>query len=265
MSNAKWLDAVKFNADGLVSVIAVDWQDKTVLMQAFANREALLKSLAHGQMFYYSRSRQKLWKKGEESGHFQNIKAMYLDCDGDCVLAEVEQVGNIACHTGHKSCFYRKLHIASDFIDWQETEKALKKPSEIYRHTDAHTVSANMSTTNASSSEENKENFLSVLHKLEKIIAIRKKLGDTEKSYTAKLLGENIDKLLKKIGEEATETVIAACHGEKSEIIYESCDLLYHLMVLWSRENISLAEIENELARRFQMSGLEEKASRNNK
>lgn len=123
-----WLDAVRFNADGLVCVIAVDAESKVVLMQAWANCEALAETVARGEMVYYSRSRQKLWHKGEESGHTQTVKALYLDCDGDALIAEVEQKGGIACHTGRKSCFYRQL----DNGQWQTTLPILKSAEEIY-------------------------------------------------------------------------------------------------------------------------------------
>jgi len=100
------IDEIKFNADGLVPVIIQDYLDNVVLMQAFMNRESLLKTLDTQETWFYSRSRNKLWHKGEESGHFQKVKKILVDCDKDCLLIKVEQVGGKACHTGERSCFF---------------------------------------------------------------------------------------------------------------------------------------------------------------
>ena len=127
MNVDNFLKAIKWNADNLVCVLAVDSQSKEVLMQGWANAESLRLSLESGKMSYFSRSRQKLWVKGEQSGHFQLIKNLKIDCDGDCILAEIEQIGS-ACHTGHRTCFYRQFKGE----DWQEIEKPLKDEREIY-------------------------------------------------------------------------------------------------------------------------------------
>lgn len=125
----KWLDEIWFDADGLVPVIAQDAGTQRVLMVAWANREALAETAASGHAVYWSRSRSRLWRKGEESGHRQRIAEIRLDCDGDVVLYAVEQTGGIACHTGRESCFYRRL--AGDA--WQEVDPVLKDPELIYR------------------------------------------------------------------------------------------------------------------------------------
>ena len=104
-----WLDDVRFNADGLVTVIAQDAGSARVLMVAWANREALVETAVSGRAVYWSRSRKRLWRKGEESGHTQRVLEIRLDCDGDVVLYAVEQAGGIACHTGRESCFFRRL------------------------------------------------------------------------------------------------------------------------------------------------------------
>lgn len=124
-----WLDAVRFNERGLVGVIAVEATDGAILMQAWMNRAALEKTVACGQMVYYSRSRERLWHKGERSGHSQTLVALYLDCDGDALVARVRQKGGIACHTGRKSCFYRKL---SNDHRWVDTLPVLKAAKDIY-------------------------------------------------------------------------------------------------------------------------------------
>lgn len=125
---ADWLQAVRFNEQGLVAVNVIDAFDRSLLMQAWMNAEALQETLKSGEMVYFSRSRQKLWRKGESSGHSQKLMALFLDCDGDSLLAEVQQQGGIACHTGRKSCFYRQ------WIDgqWQEVLPVMKSAEEIY-------------------------------------------------------------------------------------------------------------------------------------
>lgn len=121
---------VKFNDDGLVPVIAQDATDGRVLMLAWANQEALEETIQTGYGTYFSRSRQKLWRKGEESGNRQKISSIQLDCDGDAILYLVEQVGGIACHTGRKSCFYRILKDGR----WVVNEAIIRNPEDMYRH-----------------------------------------------------------------------------------------------------------------------------------
>lgn len=123
-----WLDEIKWDADGLVPAIAQDAETGRVLMFAWMNRESLELSAREGRAVYWSRSRAKLWRKGEESGHVQRIKEMRLDCDADVILLSIEQVGGIACHTGRESCFYRRF----DDGEWRETDAVLKSPNEIY-------------------------------------------------------------------------------------------------------------------------------------
>jgi len=128
MSDA-WLDAIKWNSDGLVPVIAQEAATGKVLTLAWANREALAATQKEGRAVYWSRSRQKLWRKGEESGHVQRLKEIRLDCDNDAVLLLVEQVGGIACHTGRERCFYQRLENGR----WASVEPVLKQPDEIYK------------------------------------------------------------------------------------------------------------------------------------
>jgi phosphoribosyl-AMP cyclohydrolase len=123
-----WLDEVKWNSDGLVPVITQEFATKQVLTLAWMNREALQLTYETGHAVYWSRSRQKLWYKGEQSGHQQVIKSIRIDCDQDAVLLEVEQKGGIACHTGRHHCFFNKLEDGQ----WHPTEPVLKDPDEIY-------------------------------------------------------------------------------------------------------------------------------------
>lgn len=124
----KWLDTIKWSADGLIPAIAQDKNSGKILMVAWMNREALKRTVETGEAVYWSRSRNKLWHKGEESGHTQRISAIRLDCDEDILLLSVEQKGGIACHTGRQSCFFRQLKNG----EWIVTEPIIKDPSHIY-------------------------------------------------------------------------------------------------------------------------------------
>lgn len=125
-----WLDQIKWNAEGLVPIITQDIETNEVLTQAWINREALTLTVEKGKMIYWSRSRKQLWRKGVESGHEQIIKEIRLDCDADSLLAKVTQIGGIACHTGRKQCFYKRLEKDC----WVTVEPVLKDPKEIYKH-----------------------------------------------------------------------------------------------------------------------------------
>jgi phosphoribosyl-AMP cyclohydrolase len=126
--SANWLDEVAWDADGLVAAIAQEAGTGRVLMVAWMNRDALGETVRSGRAVYWSRSRGKLWRKGEESGHVQRVREIRLDCDGDAVVLEVEQEGGIACHTGHQRCFFRRLEDGT----WKETEPVLRDPARIY-------------------------------------------------------------------------------------------------------------------------------------
>jgi phosphoribosyl-AMP cyclohydrolase len=127
---AKWLNEVAWDDNGLVPVVVQETGSNDVLMFAWMNREALERTAESGEAVFWSRSRRKLWHKGEESGHVQKVKEIRLDCDGDVVLLKVEQQGGIACHTGRRSCFFNKL---LDGSRWEEVEPVLKDPKEIYK------------------------------------------------------------------------------------------------------------------------------------
>jgi len=125
----KWLNEVKWDEQGLVPAIAQDASSGEVLMFAWMNREALEKTAQLGEAVYWSRSRRKLWHKGEESGHTQKVVEIRTDCDNDVILLKIEQTGGIACHTGRRGCFFNKL----DEQGWQDVEPVLKDPKEIYK------------------------------------------------------------------------------------------------------------------------------------
>jgi phosphoribosyl-ATP pyrophosphohydrolase/phosphoribosyl-AMP cyclohydrolase len=213
-------EKLKFGNDGLIPVVVQDFESCEVLMVAYMNREALNKSIKTGMAHYWSRSRNELWLKGETSGHFQYIKSINLDCDGDSLLIKVEQK-EVACHTGHYSCFYRELK-SSGLV---EKEKPVINPKEIYK------------------------NNAMILKELYDIISDRV-VNKKEGSYTNYLLEKGIDKILKKIGEESSEVIIAAKNNSKEEMRYEIADLIYHLMVLIVERGLTLEEIYDELRRR---------------
>lgn len=199
------MENIKFDANGLICAIAQDYETGEVLMQAYMNAEALEKTLATGYAHYFSRSRQKLWKKGETSGHTQKVVAASFDCDRDCILLQVEQTG-AACHTGARSCFY-------DSIVKGEKEG------------------------------------LTFLGELMRIVEDRKE-HPVEGSYTAYLFSRGVDKIAKKLGEEAVETVIASKNDDKAELTHEISDLIYHLLVLMQAKDVSLSDLCTELVRR---------------
>jgi len=126
-NNLPWLEALKWDADGMIPAIAQDG-DGRVVMFAYMNRDSLQETLACGHAVYWSRSRKRLWRKGEESGHFQKVKSIRTDCDGDVLLLSIEQVGGIACHTGRQSCFFNELQGER----WSVVEPVIKAPEEIY-------------------------------------------------------------------------------------------------------------------------------------
>lgn len=123
-----WLDQVNWNRDGIVPAIAQDHDSGRILMQAWVNREALALAVTENRAIYWSRSRQKLWRKGEDSGHVQVLHGVFLDCDRDSIIYDVEQLGGIACHTGRQSCYFLKLEDGQ----WRENDPVLKSPDEIY-------------------------------------------------------------------------------------------------------------------------------------
>jgi len=206
------LEQVKFNADGLVPAVVQDVYTHEVLMLAYMNLESLQKTLLTGKTCFWSRSRQELWTKGETSGHYQLVKEIFLDCDGDTLLIKVEQVGNTACHTGERSCFHHAL----------DQEGRCCKDSE---------------------------GGLGILEKLFHLIGDRK-INPPEKSYVAYLFEKGQDKILKKVGEEAAEVIIASKNNNSEEIIYELADLYFHTLVLLQQHGLELKDIYQELEKR---------------
>ncbi|MFQ5779603.1 MAG: bifunctional phosphoribosyl-AMP cyclohydrolase/phosphoribosyl-ATP diphosphatase HisIE [Nitrospiria bacterium] len=228
------LKKIKFS-NGLIPAVIQDIRNKEVLMVAYMNRDSLQLSLETGETHFWSRSRKKIWRKGETSGHIQKIRTIFVDCDQDTLLIEVEQV-KAACHTGKRSCFFQKLGGG-----------LVKKGKGVASPPGVHGGSAPS---------------VPALEALYQTIRERKRRPSRE-SYTSSLLEGGLDLILKKIGEEAGEFIISAKNGGKREIVHETADLLYHLLVALGYCGISMKRIEGELRRRSSQSGLAEKRSRN--
>ena len=210
------ISKIKFDEKGLVPAI-VQEESGQVLMLAYMNEESLTKTVETGNTWFFSRSRQKLWQKGETSGNVQRVKEIYCDCDGDTILIKVHQTG-VACHTGTYSCFSgRRL---------DENDKAVTIVEQ-----------------------PQNENLAVVLYELYSVIRDRQR-HPVEGSYTNYLFKNGQDKILKKVGEEAVETVIASKNEEKSQIVYEMGDLWYHCLVLLAWHGIKPEELFSELMNR---------------
>ncbi|MEM9771284.1 MAG: bifunctional phosphoribosyl-AMP cyclohydrolase/phosphoribosyl-ATP diphosphatase HisIE [Cyanobacteria bacterium P01_D01_bin.73] len=206
-------DEIKFNDQGLVTAIAQDYLDGTVLMLAWMNRESLAKTLETGQAWYWSRSRQELWHKGATSGHFQTLHTIRYDCDSDAILMSIEQMGDIACHTGVRSCFHR-------INDGSEGEKVeIKQPPA------------------------------DMLSQVYAVIRDRQANPDP-KSYTCSLFDGGDNKILKKIGEEAAEVVMACKDDSPEEIAGEVADLMYHALVAIAHHNVDIRDVYRVLKSR---------------
>lgn len=210
------LNDLKFDEKGLIPAVVIDVQTNKVLTLAYMNNESLKISMEKGLTCFWSRSRQKLWVKGETSGNYQHIVSIQTDCDKDALTVYVKKDGP-ACHLGTDSCF-------NEFV---YKDNLLEK----------NTSSKNL-----------RENTFS-LEDLMKLINDRK-INEIGSSYTTYLFKKGIDKILKKVGEESTEVIIAAKNQDKKETIYEIADLTYHVMVLMIEMGISLNDIQNELASR---------------
>jgi len=258
MNNLQWLDEVKFNDQGLVPAIAQHHQTGRILMVAWMNREALVLTAEKMQAVYYSRSRQKLWHKGEESGHFQTVYEIRLDCDADVIVLQIEQHGGIACHTGRESCFYRKLTANG----WEIVDTQLKDPEQIYNNKTQNTHTAVMSASNAESEQVEILSYLGGMMR-------ERKAADPDSSYVAKLYHKGLNKILEKVGEESVETLLAAKdfaalnnQDNRNDLVYETADLWFHTIVMLGYFDLEPQLVLNELARRQGLSGLVEKASR---
>lgn len=287
MTLPAWLTAIKFNADGLIPAIAQDHESGRILMMAWMNAEALQLTAQTKTAVYFSRSRAKLWHKGESSGHTQTVHDIRLDCDADVIVLSVTQAGGIACHTGRESCFYQRLDLSGQTPEWQTVDKVLKDPADIYQSSEAsgatshsHNTDTNDamnadSTNNAVEDHNTATGNTSILQQLDNVLAERKQ-ADADSSYVASLYAKGLNKILEKVGEESTESIIAAkdlanCDENtdkaqydeaRHELIYEVADVWFHTLVGLAWFDIESDAVLNELGRRFGLSGIDEKASR---
>ncbi|PAF52341.1 bifunctional phosphoribosyl-AMP cyclohydrolase/phosphoribosyl-ATP pyrophosphatase [Helicobacter sp. 13S00477-4] len=213
----------------LIPAIVQEYKSKDILMLGFMNPEAFELTLQTGFVHYFSRTRERIWKKGEKSGHTQRLIEVYIDCDCDTLLLKVQQEGNV-CHTGRDSCFFQSIDIESGVF--QHLGQSIDMSSQ-YEIVDV------------------------LYHTLQE-----KKGESPDKSYTASLYAKGDNAICKKIVEEAGEFAFAIKDNDKEQIIYECADLIYHTLVGLSHKNISPDLIRQELKRRTNMSGIEEKNSR---
>jgi len=220
------LNRVDWEKSELLPVIVQDVANNEVLMMAYMNKEALELSISTKIAHYFSRSKQRIWKKGESSGHTQTIHSFNIDCDNDTLLIKVTQEG-VACHTGRRSCFFTELESGDAVSEVEvDTREAYGVIDTLY-----HTIQ-------------------------------ERKSADPKTSWTAKLLSKGENTILKKVVEEAGEYCFAHKDNDESEMVYEAADLTYHMLVALASKNISPDRIKQELARRFDMSGIAEKNSR---
>ncbi len=217
---------INWQKNPLIPAIAQDYKTGEVLMLAYMNEEAYNLTLSTGYAYYFSRSRQRLWKKGESSNHTQEVKDVLLDCDADTVVLKIKQNG-VACHTGRKGCFFTSVI---------EDKIVLEK-------------------------EVDTDSIYGVVDTLYHTILERKNSKEITKSWTQKLLN-NKELMVSKIIEEANEVCVAVDRESDKQVIYEMADLLYHSLVALGYRDITPDRVKQELARRFGKSGIEEKESR---
>ena len=206
------INTLKFDASGLIPAVVQNIETNEVLMVAYMNADTIKQTLETGRATFWSRSRQEVWVKGDTSGNYMYVKEVRVDCDCDCLVVLVNPAGP-ACHTGNRSCFFRKIEDGKLVEDAKEQTK-----TDVFAR--------------------------------EQAVVMDRKEHPEEGSYTNYLFDKGEDKILKKVGEECTEIVIAAKNPDKEEIKYEISDFLYHAMVLMVEKGVTWEEITNELARR---------------
>jgi phosphoribosyl-AMP cyclohydrolase / phosphoribosyl-ATP pyrophosphohydrolase len=220
------INKIDWDKIDLLPVIVQDVANNEILMMAYMDKEALELSLTTKIAHYFSRSKQRIWKKGESSGHIQTIHSFNIDCDNDTLLIKVTQEG-VACHTGRRSCFFTELESGKTTSDVEVNSEAMYGVIDTLYHTIQERKSADPAT-----------------------------------SWTAKLLSKGENTILKKIVEESGEFCFAYKDDDETEMVYEAADVTYHMLVALASKNISPDRIKQELARRFDMSGIAEKNSR---
>lgn len=206
LSQAIPVDQIRYNDQGLVPAIVQDYLDGTVLMMAWMNQESLTKTMTTGETWFWSRSRQEFWHKGESSGHLQKVRSLRYDCDSDALLVTVEQIGDIACHTGERSCFHQ--------VEGQKVAPPADTLSQVFE------------------------------------VICERRDNPNDESYTCKLFAGGDNKILKKIGEESAEVVMACKDDDKDAIAGEVADLMYHTLVALAHHNVDLKAVYRKLQQR---------------
>jgi phosphoribosyl-AMP cyclohydrolase / phosphoribosyl-ATP pyrophosphohydrolase len=229
---------LKFDEHGLITAVVQDDQTAEVLMVAHMNAESLAKTLQTGETWFWSRSRQELWHKGETSGNTQRVIDLRLDCDGDALLVRVNPNGP-ACHTGERTCFFRNTVEQTSIVSTVEPTEV--RPPALEEKKRIEPPSSSLSLVNIAAMD-----LGILLQDLYKLIQERKDQRP-EGSYTTYLFNSGLDKILKKVGEESSETIIAAKNEDRKQLSAEISDLLYHLLVLMVEREVSLGDILTEL------------------
>ncbi len=212
------LSGLTFDEQGLIPAVVQDWRDGTVLMVGYMNREALDRTLASRSVHFWSRSRNKLWEKGETSGHRLQLKDLFADCDRDTLLVKVEPIGP-TCHTGERACFFTPL------------------------------------TSEVTGQDKSRAAWGGIIRRIYDTIQSRKQSPQAG-SYVSSLLTGGTDRMLKKVAEEAGEVLLASKNGKRDEIIHETADLLFHTLVVLGYHDVTPEEVYQELANRYGHSGL---------
>ena len=238
----------------LIPAVVQDSSTKKVLMLAFMDKQALGLTLESGYMHYFSRSKNRIWKKGERSGHTQKVESIALDCDNDALLFTITQVG-AACHTGHKSCFFHKLDSSSA----KELESTFSMDSACAL--ESKTLESNAPESSSKAHTSDLSQVYGIMDTLYHTLLERKSAPESS-SYTASLYAKGVNGFGKKIIEEAGEVLLALKDKDSAQIVYECADLLYHILVGLAYYNIHPEQVLAELQRRLGLSGLEEKARR---
>jgi phosphoribosyl-ATP pyrophosphohydrolase/phosphoribosyl-AMP cyclohydrolase len=229
---------LKYDENGLIPAVVQDATTRQVLMVGYMNRESVQRTVETGQAWFWSRSRGELWHKGATSGHYLNVRAVRVDCDGDTLLVEAEPAGP-TCHTGAVSCFFNELEAADVRPEPAATVPPPAEPPPV-----AATTSPSQAADGGAAALDGR-----TVEALFAVIQERQRLRP-EGSYVAKLLDAGVDRIAKKIGEEATEVVIAAKNGDHGELTWEVADLWFHSLVLLASSGLTPADIWQELDRR---------------
>ncbi len=221
--DVKFADTLVYNDQGLIPAIVQDYLDGTVLMMAWMNHASILKTLATGRTWFWSRSRQSLWPKGDTSGHIQYVKDLRADCDQDTLLITVEQVGDVACHTGSRSCFFQS------FFDPASETEAVAHKCDFNHH-----------------SQRPMADTLSQVYG----VIRQRQANPTPDSYTCKLLSKGDNTILKKLGEETAEVVMAVKDQDPDAIAGEVADLWYHCLVALAHHHVDIKDVYRKLQSR---------------